>query len=33
LPLTPEDVGLLVSLLNWALWPLVLTFTIRKLLR
>jgi Pentapeptide repeats (9 copies) len=32
-PLAPEDLGLLVSLLNWALWPLVLTFTIRKLLR
>lgn len=31
--LTPKDVGVLISLLNWALWPLVLTFSIRKMLR
>ncbi len=31
--LTPKDVGILISLLNWALWPLVLTFSIRKMLR
>ncbi len=31
--LTPKDVGIIISLLNWALWPLVLTFSIRKMLR
>ncbi|MBL3601635.1 MAG: hypothetical protein JMN25_17520 [gamma proteobacterium endosymbiont of Lamellibrachia anaximandri] len=31
--LKPKDVGIIISLLNWALWPLVLTFSIRKMLR
>ena len=33
LPLAPEDFGMVVSLLNWTLWPFVLTFTLRRLLR
>lgn len=30
---TPEDWGIVMTAVNWALWPLVLTFTVRKLLR
>jgi hypothetical protein len=30
---TPAEWGVFVTFLNWALWPLVLTFTARKLLR
>lgn len=31
--ITPEDWGVLMSVINWIMWPLVLTFLIRKAVR